>query len=180
MSVERGERLISIAHVYLDKVQKSSSGSVDLKDLLKGCPFHEKFESCGNSGTCQCLPHVCFTSFKKLRLRLSQHLEQALNASNEILVVFANNCNGVGRNNPLFRSLIDLGYSLDYIKEWLSGCTYEMLIKKNLDFIIHIDSLTTRATVAWTNEVYNSMNDEQRTKMLHDTLAVWFMDGSNS
>ena len=138
MESERETILVCLAHLLLNKAQQHSGGTLDLKDSLEGCPFHEKFASCGNpEENCECLPHLCFTSFKRLRLKISKNIDETLNKSNHDIVHFVIDYYESECNNPILECMQELGYPLDYILEWTYDCSFELMVLKNLDFFAH-------------------------------------------
>ena len=128
---ERKFRLAICAYGLLVNVAKNStSGILNFKQILEKCPVHSK---CKNEN-CTCLPHICFRSFEKLKSAIQSYIEKKLQQCEGTDKVFFETDFKRKGNNPVVICMNRLNYTLDYIKEYVKGCAFQMVVLKNLDF----------------------------------------------
>lgn len=157
---ERKFRLKVCAHALLVNVAKNSTSSeLNLLQNLGKCPDHNK---CKNEN-CTCLPHICFRPHEKLRLAIQSYIEKKLQQCEGADKVYFETDFKRKRNNPVVICMNRLNYSLDYIKEYVKGCTFQMVVLKNLDFYgLMIKISKERPKLSWYTLDCKALNNQKK------------------
>lgn len=139
------ERLNRIAQTLIDNVKTRCKGS--LRFVTRCCPSMNRFNQCGVDN-CKCLPHVCLGALDRLKATISVYIEKKLKNSTEDKVYFVTDYK-VKSNNPIVICMNRLGYPLDYIKEWVKDCNFDVIVLTNLEFFANVYKSEDECEVRW-------------------------------
>lgn len=127
----RVKKLTVVAHYLMYNSLKHSQSSLDIKNIGE-CFVNESFESCKREN-CRCLPHVCFNSFKRLRLKIAKCIDYKVSKSDKDIIYFVTDYD-IPKKNPIVVCMKLLGYPRNYILEWANESKFELMVLKNLEF----------------------------------------------
>ena len=156
----RNWKINVVSHVYVGITQKFSDSSLKFKYLSLD-PSSVEEAVCENA-TCgdSCLPHVCPKAYLKFINQVRIYIKEKLNHCEEPICMFETDFK-VKENNPTIICLSQLGYSMDYIKEWLGESDAKLKVLCNLESYATVVPINNFWINGWTPLDFNGELDIQ-------------------